>query len=603
MPYDISEAFQAIEEDMIASMARNLGRHLETEKEEGLNYTMWQAEQLAALKEYRNRNKKRFGEYFSTINSQIEDVLKRAHQSGKMDQEVKILEAIKRGWSTLEKPSKELQGAFFKINDRKLNALLDSVKSDMQKAETAMLRRVDDEYRKILFNSQVYYNTGVGTLSKCLDMATRDFLARGITCIEYANGARVSIDSYAKMALRTAQTRAYLLGESAKRDEWGVNTVIVNRRGVACPKCLKFVGKIFYDDVWGSTPIPSPAKYPRLSEAVAKGLYHPNCKDIHTTYFEGISTPPKPMTKEEENEAGRIYELEQRQRYIERQIRKYKRLSSGSFDPENAERYKKKVGEWQKQEIALLKTNGDVLKRNYDNEKIFDIPAIDNTDIRRTIRAMHREVEEEARKAAEQLKTIDFSEKDAKLKARGINFKHLKGKHTIEDDIGTRKRPICNPKFKTGGEYANNCGYCSAAYEMRRRGYDVIANPKNTMSVHEWEKLFIGSAPVKTSSATSSDLVAELQEKLSALGDGARGSLLVFWNNKRVGHFFSWEIEKGIVRFIDAQSGETNVARYFDLVQPSKTVYIRWDDLEPSDMIKNTCKNKGGRKNDRKRST
>lgn len=391
--YDIGEVFQKIEEDMIASMMRNLKRHLATEKEEGLNYAMWQSEQLAALNEFKRNNSSLFKGYFSTINEQIEEVLKKAHETGKMEQEIKILEAIREGWSTALKPSGKIQGAFFRINDRKLKALINSVNNDMKKAETAMLRRANDEYRKIIFNSQAYYNTGAGTLPQCVDMATKDFLSKGISCIEYANGARVGIDAYSRMAIRTASTRAYLLGESAKRDEWGVSTVIVNKRGVACPRCLRYVGRVFYDDVWGSAPIPYPEKYPRLSEAIAGGLYHPNCRDVHTTYFEGISTPPKPMTAAEKKEAERVYNLEQQQRYNERQIRKYKRLSDGSVDPENQLRYQKKLEAWQAEQRRFVKANGDVLKRRYENEAIYDIGPIDNYDTRRAVESMKREVE------------------------------------------------------------------------------------------------------------------------------------------------------------------------------------------------------------------
>lgn len=390
--YDISEAFQKIEEIMIASMSRNMSRHLKKELEEGINYSMWQAEQLAALTNFRKNNEKIFSKYFSTVNSQIETILKMAYQSGAMDQEARILNAIKNGWKVSNLPTSDaLQGSFFRINERKLNALIEAVTNDMKKAEVAMLRMANDEYRKAIYNAEVYYNSGVGTLSQSVDMATKDFLSRGIACIEYANGARVGIDSYARMALRTAQTRAYLQGEASKRDEWGVSTVIVNKRGVACPRCLQWVGRVFYDDVWGNAPIPSPAKYPRLSEAIAGGLYHPNCKDVHTTYFEGISTPPEPMTAAEKKEAARVYNLEQEQRYNERQIRKYKRLSEGSVDPENQERYKKKLKAWQSKQREFVKANGDVLKRRYENESTYGIGPIKNKDTSKTVERMKRE--------------------------------------------------------------------------------------------------------------------------------------------------------------------------------------------------------------------
>lgn len=373
--YDIGEVFQLIEEEMIASMSRNLKRHISTEHAEGLNYSMWQAEQLAALNNYRKDNRKKFSKYFSTINSQIDDLLREAKATGKMDQEIRILEAIKNGFKVYDRSAgNTLRGNFFRINERKLNALIAATKKDMARAETAMLRRADDEYRKILFNAEAYYNTGTATLPQAVDMATKDFLSRGITCIEYANGAMVGIDVYSRMAIRTAATRAYLQGESEKRDEWGINTVIVNKRGAACPRCMRYTGKVFYDDVWGHSPVPSPAKYPRLSTAISGGLYHPNCKDIHTTYFEGISTPPEPMTQDEIDEANRVYALEQRQRYNERQIRKYKRLQAGSVDPENTQKYGEKLKYWQAEQKKHIAANSDVLRSRPELEKVFQMP-------------------------------------------------------------------------------------------------------------------------------------------------------------------------------------------------------------------------------------
>jgi len=42
--YDIEKAFLAIEEELIASMMRNMKRHKDWETEEGFRWTMWQAE-------------------------------------------------------------------------------------------------------------------------------------------------------------------------------------------------------------------------------------------------------------------------------------------------------------------------------------------------------------------------------------------------------------------------------------------------------------------------------------------------------------------------------------------------------------------------------
>ena len=216
---------------------------------------------------------------------------------------------------------------------------------DMEKAETAILRMANDQYRKIIYNAQVYANTGAGTYEKAVDMATRDFLAAGIRCVEYANGARHTLSDYADMAIRTASKRAYLQGEGEKRQEWGIATVIVNKRGNPCPKCLPFVGKVLIDDVWsgGSN---KDGKYPLMSTAIAAGLYHPRCKDSHTTYFPGISTADDTWTEEELEAIGQANKQEARQQYAARQVEKYGRLVKYSLDKENKGRYEKKVDEW-----------------------------------------------------------------------------------------------------------------------------------------------------------------------------------------------------------------------------------------------------------------
>ena len=50
--YDVRQAFERIELELIESMKRNLGRHLAEEEKEGFRWNMWQEEQLKSLKAY-----------------------------------------------------------------------------------------------------------------------------------------------------------------------------------------------------------------------------------------------------------------------------------------------------------------------------------------------------------------------------------------------------------------------------------------------------------------------------------------------------------------------------------------------------------------------
>ena len=343
--YDVEEAFRAIENELIDSMMRNLSHHRAEEMKEGLNWTSWQAEQLKALNVYKQKNQKKFTKIFADINRNIEKSILLHRRTGETEQEKAILEAIKKGAKLTHKAGSTIEGAFFRINDRKLDALLNEVNSSMRKAETAMLRMANDQYRKVIFNSQIYYNTGAGTYEKAVDIATKDFLSRGINCIEYKNGARVNIASYAGMALRTANTRAYCQGEGAKRQEWGITTVIVNKRGLPCPKCGRWTGKILIDDVWSGGKA-SDGPYPLMSQAMAGGLYHPNCKDGHSTYFPGISEKPEKVTKKEMKQAVVAEQQENRKNLIQRNIDKFDRLSNYSLDEENKKIYVSRANAW-----------------------------------------------------------------------------------------------------------------------------------------------------------------------------------------------------------------------------------------------------------------
>ena len=372
--YNISEAFAVIEDYLIDSMRRNMLRHIGQEREEHISWSQWQADMLSGLREYRRENADKFKGIYPAIEQKIEDAMREAYDTGEALQEQVILSAIRKGY-TAYRPKNTQNGEFFRMNKRKMNALVSETQKSMTRATAAALRMANDQYRSIIFGAQVFYNAGAGTLWQAVDMASKKFLQAGLNCIEYRDGRRVNIASYAEMALRTANTRAYLHGEAAMRERYGIHTVIVNRHNAACPLCVPFQGRVFIDDVWGGgTAAEAQVKgYPLLSEAMAAGLYHPNCKDGHTTFFAGINEfhPPTTRTKEEQ---VRRYQLQQNQRYHERQIRKYKRLCQGTVDEETRIGYTKKLHEWQQRTQELIDANPTILRRSPPREQLRNIP-------------------------------------------------------------------------------------------------------------------------------------------------------------------------------------------------------------------------------------
>lgn len=344
MDYDISKAFEKIENELISSMIRNFKNHRVEEDKNNFCWTQWQAEQLKSLEEYRKHNAKKFGKRFKTINSKVEEMIRTAKADGNASQEAEILEAVKDGFKAPKKPSAHSTAEFFKVNDRKLDALIKSTTDDLKRAETAVLRMSNDKYRKAIFNAQVAMNTGAVTYEKAVDIACKDMINAGLNCVEYKNGARHTLSDYADMAVKTANKRAYLRGEGEKRAEWGVSLVVVNSRQGGCPDCAKYIGKVFIDDVY-SNGTKSDGNYPLLSIAIKNGLFHPRCKDSTSTYYEEITTL-EPVSPEEEAEMDRRERLEEKQQYAQRQAERFDRHAEYSLDEDNKRIAQTRADEW-----------------------------------------------------------------------------------------------------------------------------------------------------------------------------------------------------------------------------------------------------------------
>lgn len=343
--YNIREVFEKIEDELIDSMMRNFSRHRAEETKEGYNWTQWQAEQLKSLEEYRKHNAKKFGKRFKTINGKVEEMIRTAKADGNASQEAEILEAVKEGFKAPKKPSAHSTAEFFKVNGRKLDALIKSTTDDLKRAETAVLRMSNDKYRKAIFNAQVAMNTGAVTYEKAVDIACKDMLNAGLNCVEYKNGARHTLSDYADMAVKTANKRAYLRGEGEKRAEWGVSLVVVNSRQGGCPDCAKYIGKVFIDDVY-SNGKKSDGNYPLLSTAIKNGLFHPRCKDSTSTYYPELDDLDAPLSEDEIKELDRQRGIEEKQQYAQRQAERFDRRAEYSLDEDNKRIAQTRADEW-----------------------------------------------------------------------------------------------------------------------------------------------------------------------------------------------------------------------------------------------------------------
>lgn len=177
---------------------------------------------------------------------------------------------------------------------------------------------------------------------------------------------------------------------------------------------------------------------------------------------------------------------------------------------------------------------------------------------------------------------------------------------------------LSNPKYDPEvPEYSMNCASCSAAYEMRRRGYDVEARPydMNHEDATNGEIMFDVSVPVQSNIlkwydgeqlVKSSDLYAKynitgpnvtdkqvheiIEKELLSYGNDARGQLHVTWR-KGGAHSVVWEIHENTVIIRDCQSNTVHSLEYYTEFM-SDFSFFRTDNVQINEKIAWVVKNR-----------
>lgn len=331
--YDIKSIMEEIEQDLIVRMKRTLWSHKEDEKTKGFNWPQWQALKIKQFEEYKQANKETFNGKTKGLNRYLYKHIKQQFKEGASRTNK---EAIKSGF--IKREDSQLGGSFFGLNHRKLDALIKSTKKDMKDVKYATLRMANDQYRQIIYKAQVYANTGAGTIKQAIDMATKDFFARGFNCIEYKDGSRHNIADYCDMAIRTANKRANLMGEGEMRKKLGNPLVYISKHGGACDKCTPWEGRVYIDNVWSDGKAED-GKYPLLSTAIEGGLFHSRCQHGSSTYYEGVNNEPKEVIQAKHNHNKE----DKYTQYLQQRQKQYERLALGSLLPENVSNYQNKA--------------------------------------------------------------------------------------------------------------------------------------------------------------------------------------------------------------------------------------------------------------------
>ncbi|ATL86682.1 phage capsid protein [Streptomyces malaysiensis subsp. malaysiensis] len=311
---------------------------------DGLDAPGWIERKLAAVQQLRRASQSVVDELGKAVTLEVFDVVAEAYNEGHSAAVAELGAMSDDARALVDDVTPNAQAV-----DRLAQETVDVVTS----THRSILRAVVDRFRAIVAEVTATPLLGTGSRRQATQDAMRRFADEGIRAFVDRAGRRWQLTSYAEMAVRTSVGRAATEAHMRTLSTAGIDLVIVSDAPRECPLCRPWEGRVLtiggpdgerevevehaIDDgrmirvrVAGS-----------LDEARRAGLQHPNCRHSVSAYAPGLST----VEQARSDPAG--YEAGQRQREIERHIRKYKRREAAAVTPEAQRAARLKVGQWQ----------------------------------------------------------------------------------------------------------------------------------------------------------------------------------------------------------------------------------------------------------------
>ena len=235
------------------------------------------------------------------------------------------------------------------------------------------LRSALDSYQQILSTPAALNATGVLTRRKATQDALNGFAARGIEGFTDKAGRTWHIDTYAEMATRTGAANSLRTAYEGELVARGEDLVIVTGNTYTCRLCSPWQDKVL--SLTGLYPrgthrLPSAVGdgyvtvhvAGTLEEAREAGLHHPNCTHSEGLYLPG-ATVIEPGTMGVRD--AETYDASQKQRALEREIRKQKRLLVAAITGEAESKARAAIRGYQAQIRELLAEHPKLQRKRY----------------------------------------------------------------------------------------------------------------------------------------------------------------------------------------------------------------------------------------------
>lgn len=208
--------------------------------------------------------------------------------------------------------------------------------------------------------------TGVEARTTAVRRVISELAEQGITGFVDRAGHHWSPEAYINMDIRTTVHNAAVQGQKARSADYGVTTFQISSHAGARPLCAPYQGKFYswdntsgvVEDLYGGKHSYKPLN--STSYGQPAGIFGINCGHFPLTFVNGYSIARYKPTEDDAENAKR-YQLMQRQRYMERNIRtsKTKALAyKAAGDDEAFKQTAGKIASQNAQYKAFCKANG-----------------------------------------------------------------------------------------------------------------------------------------------------------------------------------------------------------------------------------------------------
>ncbi len=201
------------------------------------------------------------------------------------------------------------------------------------------------------------YNKGGMTWLQAKQMALNELADGGVTHFIDRAGRSWEASAYVEMGVRTGIAQSARAGFFESMAQRGKDLFYISSHFGSCPLCAVWQGRII--SISGDNP-----DYPSYIDAINDGLFHPNCGHVPLEYIEGFSD----LRNDDSPESREYYENAQKQRYFERNLRKWKYKEAAAITPESRSRAKTYRQRWSNALKSHTESTG--LSRKYYRESI-----------------------------------------------------------------------------------------------------------------------------------------------------------------------------------------------------------------------------------------